>query len=105
MVRFPVSRSALGRGLGNLMKESTVAPLPPSGTKPASLTPGVAALLKGLNGQPKAEPTQPHIPAPPKLLVGKRVLQFSLLLADVLLLALVAGIIFMPGHRLGFIQI
>src|SRR4051812_44259422 len=55
-----VSKPALGRGLGNLMKETpTVSSSPPeaaSSVQPANISPGMATLLRGNREQPKPEP-------------------------------------------------
>src|SRR5437660_1146704 len=80
-VRSTVSKSALGRGLGNLMKEPRHAPLPGElAAKPVSITPGVASLLRGTNGSPQSELPPPPPQAPSTILpsleplVGKRLL-------------------------------
>jgi len=77
-----MSKPALGRNLGRLMEEAKASP--PSNepaAQPTSLSPGMATLLRGANGTAQAPYPQPN-------LRHKRVLQVSLLLADLLLLGL-----------------
>jgi hypothetical protein len=90
------------------MKEPKAAPLPAGPpAEPVSITPGVAALLRGGNGTPQAaleadaeQPAQPAA-APP----GKRLLQASLVLADLLLLVFVTRLILAAHGPMGIIQL
>jgi hypothetical protein len=72
-----------------------------------SLTPGMAALLRPGNGEPKAihqgeEPQPP--PVPLETLRRRRWLRTSLWLADVLLVALAARLVFQRGGAFGFME-
>ena|SRR6266404_3808985 len=98
-----VSKPALGRGLGKLMKEGSAAsPSSDPAVKPASLSLGMGALLRGGNGAPKPA-GQPEANPPPAQSEQrwKRVTQTSLVVADFLLVGLVARLAFKSGGPLG----
>src|SRR3954462_9430381 len=55
-IRPSMAKTGLGRGLQNLMKEPPVAPRTDNPSeKPALVTPGMAALLRGGNDDAKAQ--------------------------------------------------
>ena len=92
-----------------MMKGAKASPPPAEpAAKPASLTPGMAALLRGGNGGPKPE-DQPQEPLPPpaapEAVLGKRWLRASLWLADMLLLGLAGRLVFQAGGTFGFLEI
>ena len=111
-VKTPPSKSALGRGLGDLMKRAEVAPptpsAPPAG-QPSALTPGMAALLRDnaapVSGPARLQPGSETANPPPELRFEKWMLRGSLLLADVLLLGLAAWLIVRGGHPLSWVQV
>ena len=75
--------------------------------EPASLTPGIAALLRRGNGEPKTEgqpPAPPQPAAPPGPTRGRRRLRISLWLADLLLLGLAARLVFRAHGSLGTLE-
>ena len=83
--------------------------VPPS---PAPLTPGMATLLRGAKTHPKSETkdqTQPspngQSPPAPASPARSRAVQISLIVADALLLALAARLVFKANGHLGFIEI
>lgn len=88
--------------------EEVKAPSPSGETasQPPSLSPGMATLLSGGNGADKpsssAAPAAQE-PLPPAPLRGKRLLQTSLFLADLLLLGLTMWLIFKTQGPFGFI--
>jgi hypothetical protein len=105
-----MSKSALGRGLGHLMKGA-------KGESPegeaGSVTSGMAALLRVGNGGPKPETQSPSEapPNPPEPAVspvtarrGKWMLRVTLFAADGLLLALAARIVFKSNRPLSFLE-
>ena len=79
---------------------------------PPRLTPGMAALLRGNDANPKAEPkdqvkSSPDAkPAlPPPATPRSRAVQISLIVADLLLLALAARLVLKAKGHLGLIEI
>jgi len=105
-----VSKPALGRNFGHLMKEAkTSSASSEPATEPASVSPGLATLLRRSNGEgrtPESGPAPGPEPATPPLpFRRRRLLQASLLLADVLLLALAMLCIFKGRAPFGFIGI
>ena len=91
-----------------MMKGAKTSPPPTEpAAEPASLTPGMAALLRRGNGGPKPE-DQPQEPPPPPAAPerprGRHWLRTSLWLADVLLLGLAVRLVFQPGGSFGFIE-
>ena len=75
------------------------------GKKKSSLSRGMATLLRGDNGGSNKEENQSeNQPHPGKFRRNKRVLQTSLVLADVLLLALAARLVFRSHGHFGFIE-
>jgi len=95
-----MAKSVLGRGLQHLLKERLGPPRPenPAG-EPPQVTPGMAALLRGGNGDAKAQ--QPATESPPidaetlaAIARKRKLIQVSMFIADLLLLALVARLAF-----------
>ena len=102
-----MSKPVLGRGLGKLLKEAKGSATPePAGDKPKSSSPGMTTLLRGANGSPNEESAQTETPSPtagnPR---GKRLLQISLIVADVVLLALAARLVFKSEGHFGFLEV
>lgn len=105
-----MTRAGLGRGLGTLMNGAKEPPPPAAapaasegaGLKAENLSPGMAALMRGsAAGQPdgKAAGQRPaRFPGP-----GLRLIQVSLVLADLLLVALAASLVVKGGGPLGFV--
>jgi hypothetical protein len=104
-----MAKSALGRGLQNLMKEPPVAARPENPCeKAAQVTPGMAALLRGGNGEIKAssQPDEADDPAKTQAAARKgKMVQTSLVLADLLLMALVARLAFVSHGRFGMVEV
>jgi hypothetical protein len=94
--------------LGNLMREANPAPLSSeSAAQPANRSPGLAAILSGSQFVvvPEAPPTHGPSATPTLRRPRKRLLQFSLILAD-LLLSGFAGCLVLRSHgRLGFLEL
>ena len=109
-----MSKSALGRGLGHLMKGAKESPQRAEGeAQPTSVTPGMAALLRVGNGGPKPETQSPHGTPPSQseppvspgaARRGKWVLRVSLFAADALLLGLAARLVFKSSGPLSFLE-
>jgi len=106
-----VSKSALGRGLGKLLKEAKAVPRETeSGEKIPTLSPGMATLLKaGNGGGPKPEEkaaTDMGANAPPQESKDcKKLVRLSLVVADVLLVFLAARLVFKSGGHFGAVEI
>jgi hypothetical protein len=106
-VKERVTRAGLGRGLGALMngtKEpppaAAAAPAEGPAPKPETLSPGMAALMRSkaaAQSEGKAEPAGPLSPR------GLKLIRLSLLLADVLLVALAVRLVVRADGPLGFI--
>src|SRR2546425_11761154 len=89
------------------MKEAKEPPAAPtSGDQPPSLSPGIATLLRGPNGgstNPEAQTeAQSQVAEKPG---RKRMLRASLVLADLLLFALAARLVFRSHGHFGFIEV
>ncbi len=86
---------------------------PPSSERadePATLSPGVASLLRGANGESKSPSSHPgpsglDSSAPPGRSRSRRLLRASLFLADLLLLTFAARLIFHAEGPLGLASI
>src|SRR5262245_37475770 len=101
-----MAKSGLGRGLEHLMKERPVSAGPENSFEKAKVTPGMAALLRGGNGEGK-EP-DPHKEVPEDLAgrARKRMLiQGSLFVADLLVIGLVARLAFVSHGQFGAMEI
>jgi hypothetical protein len=98
-----MAKTGLGRGLQNLMKEPPASPRtenPPD--KVAQVTPGMAALLRGGNGQP----TEADDPVRAQIATRKRkMVQASLVVADLLLIMLVVRLDFVTQGGFGFVEV
>jgi len=73
------------------------------------VTPGMAALLRGGNGEPSAEQqpapeTRSALATPGRTPGNKRLLQVSLWLADVVLIGLAARLVFQSSGSFGFLE-
>ncbi len=91
-----VTKPALGRGLGPLMRGTKTPPPAPSAAaeglapKPEGLSPGMAALVRGNGaGQPQTQPG----PQPPGPSRARRLVRASLLVADLLLVGLAVRVV------------
>ncbi len=100
-----MSKPVLGRGLGKLLEAKGSAPPEKTGAEPTKLSPGMATLLKGPNGSPN-ENRLPAADERQRVENGRRrrLLQTSLVLADVLLFALAARLVFKSGGHFGFLE-
>jgi hypothetical protein len=115
-----VSKPALGRGLGNLLKDSNAptaaeekpatpeapaAPQPPA--PPTALTPGMASLLRGKQAerQPDATPADPQPTASERPTGDRKVLKGSLVAADMLLLTLTGYLVFNSHKPFGAVEV
>lgn len=95
-----MAKTGLGRGLQNLMKEPPVSPRTESPSdKPAQVTPGMAALLRGGNGEAE-EPAKAQAAAR-----NRKMVQASLVVTDLLLIGLVARLAFISEGRFGFVEV
>jgi hypothetical protein len=95
-----VSKPALGRGLGKLMKEGHVPPTSSGSTNQAPVSPGMGVLLRGGNGKPTAAERDGRGVHEPRFR-WKRLIQMSLLLADLVLLGLVGRLSLKSHGALG----
>ena len=100
------TKAGLGRGLGTLMngtKEPTAAASAPEegpGRKAENLSPGMAALMRGRG---PGQPTGNEEAKRPAVSPGLKLVRVSLVLADLLLVALAARLAIKGGGPLGFI--
>ncbi len=103
MLFAPVAKPALGRGLGNLMKEAK-SPPPPSenAPKPANLSPGMATLLQGGNGATEKAEAKAPADSSPDMRRRRRLIRGSLFFTDALLAALGARLVARSGGHPGF---
>ena len=103
-----MAKSALGRGLGKLLKEAKAIPRETEpGEKIPTLSPGMATLLKAGNGGPKPEqkPTEAEANAQAQeRKEWKRLVRLSLVVADVLLVLLAAWLVFKSGGHFGAME-
>jgi hypothetical protein len=96
-----MAKTALGRGLDNLMSEAKAAPPASAGPNSAPRpSPGLASLVRGTVRPPEAA-LPPARPSPGRLLARKKLLQVSLVLADLLLLALTVRLVVTYHGSLG----
>ena len=114
-------KSALGRGLGHLLKSAQPPPdSTQTGGQSSTVTPGMAALLRvDQEGKPASSPAtkseskpagedpSPPTPAAPPAEVPftKWMFRASLIFADLLLFGLAAWLILKGGHPLSWLQI
>jgi hypothetical protein len=95
-----VPKPALGRGLGTLMKRAQPAPSSEEPAKPPeSLSPGVASLFRGGNGEENNANDALEKQATHK---RKRLVRISLFFADAVLFALAAVLVIKAHGRVGF---
>ena len=88
------------------MKEAAAPPSEPKVAEtPANHSSGMAALLHGKKGETATAAPSPASAAPSALKKRLRLLQASLVLADLLLLGLVARLAFKPGVPLKFVEL
>jgi hypothetical protein len=114
-------KSALGRGLGHLLKSAEPPPASTqTGGQSSTVTPGMAALLRvdqegkpasspAANNEPKlagADPGPSSAAAPPaEVPFTKWMFRVSLIFADLLLFGLAAWLILKGGHPLSWLQL
>ena len=101
-------KSGLGRGLEHLMKErlSPAAPGPDDSSQKAKVTPGMAALLRGGNGEGKEPTNKAETAEDLAARARKRMLiQASLFVADILVIGLVARLAFVSHGKFGVIEV
>jgi len=105
-----MAKSGLGRGLGHLMKERPVSAGPENSPEEARVSPGMAALLRGGNGENNGS----H-PARQSQLVEEEdsarrtrnrvLIQASLFVADLLVIGLVARLAFVSHGKFGLVEV
>jgi hypothetical protein len=102
--RSNMAKSGLGRGLQHLMKDRPASIGPENSSQKVQVTPGMAALLRGGNGEGNE----------PESVVGedrtgrarKRILiQASLFVADLLVIGLVARLTFVSHGQFGLFEV
>jgi hypothetical protein len=103
-----MAKSGLGRGLEHLMKKRPVSAGPENSSEKAKVTPGMAALLRGGNGEGK-EP-DPANKAETAEGIAQRarkrmLIQGSLFAADLVVVGLVARLAFVSHGRFGFVEV
>src|SRR5215831_7833241 len=108
-IRQAMAKSALGRGLQHLMTErpaSTGQAQPP---EKLPVTPGMAALLRGKNGEAKEQGSDKSQPCEPESVAAttrkRNLIQASMFLADFFLLVLVARLAFVSRGHFGFFEV
>ena len=107
-----MSKPALGRGLGNLMQGTKVAgartdsPDTSAGAEEVSVDPGLGSLLRGGKSSetPTTEATDEAANLVPTHARQTRLIQCSLIAADLLLVGLAALIVFKRTAPLGFVE-
>lgn len=91
------------------MKEPPASPRPETPSdKPAQVTPGMAALLRGGNGDARAHSQTGEADDPVKTRAAARkrkLIQVSLIVADLLLIGLVARLAFVSHGGFGFVEV
>lgn len=105
-----MAKPALGRGLRQLMKEPPASPHPdPASEKAPEVTPGIAALLRGGNGETKEKSAEHKLREDAERLAAltrkRKLVQISLLIADVLLIGLVARLALANHGHFGFLEV
>jgi hypothetical protein len=99
-----MAKTGLGRGLDHLMKERPASAGAENSPGKAKVTPGMAALLRGGNGESK-EP-ESEVAEDPAGRARKRLLiQASLFVADILVIGLVARLAFVSHGHFGLIEV
>jgi hypothetical protein len=102
-----MAKTGLGRGLNHLMKERPASAGPPGpndSPEKAKVTPGMAALLRGGNGEGKE--TESEIAEDRAGRARKRMLiQGSLFVADILVIGLVARLAFVSHGHFGAMEV
>ena len=99
-----MAKSALGRGLQNLMKDRPASPGSEKPSEKPQVTPGMAALLRGGNGE---QSSTDNSQAAKNLSAARKrkLIQASMFVADLLLILLVARLaLFSHGH-FGFFEV
>jgi hypothetical protein len=105
-----MAKSALGRGLQHLMKDRPVSASSENPSEKPQVTPGMAALLRGGNGDSKQEkmPDQSSPIDSEALAAATRkrtLIQVSLFIADLVVLGLVMRLAFISHGHFGFFEI
>ena len=105
-----MAKSGLGRGLQHLMKERPISAGLENSPEEAKVTPGMAALLRGGNGENKGS----H-PAGQSQLADEEdsarrtrnrfLIQASLFVADLLVIGLVARLAFVSHGKFGLVEV
>lgn len=104
-----MAKSALGRGLGHLMKERPAAGGSENPSEKPPVTAGMAALLRGGNGHPNdAQPAESEATdAANRAAIERRrkLVQISMFVADLLLIGLVMRLAFVSHGRFGWFEV
>jgi hypothetical protein len=103
-----MAKPALGRGLQHLMKERSAPTGQQSSPEKAQVTPGMAALLRGGNGESKEKPAADQPVSDAERLAAarkKKLVQASMFIADLLLMALIARLAFVSHGHFGFFEV
>jgi hypothetical protein len=99
-----MAKTGLGRGLDHLMKERPASVGPENSPEKAKVTAGMAALLRGGNGEGKEPGSEDREDRAGR--ARKRMLiQGSLFVADVLVIGLVARLAFVSHGQFGLIEV
>ena len=104
-----MAKSALGRGLQHLMKDRPVSAGPENPSEKPQVTPGMAALLRGGNGDPKEQKFPDESPPIDSEVLAaaarkRKLIQVSMFLADVVVLGLVGRLAFVSHGHFGFVE-
>lgn len=102
-----MAKPALGRGLQHLMKEGAASGSPENPSQKHYVTPGMAALLRGGNGEAKEQPPtgkSSHADTE-SLAAARKLTQVSLFIADILLIGLVARLAFVSHGHFGLVEV
>ena len=103
-----MAKSGLGRGLDHLMKERSAAAGPDDSHQKAKVTPGMAALLRGGNGEGKEPEATKNGEAAEDIAQRARkrmLIQGSLFIADLVVIGLVARLAFISHGQFGLIEV
>jgi hypothetical protein len=105
-----MAKSALGRGLQHLMKERTASASPQNPPEKPQVTPGMAALLRGGNGEAKEQRSRDQSQfvdeeSRAATVRKRKLIQASMFVADILLIGLVSRLAFVSHGHFGFIEV
>jgi hypothetical protein len=104
-----MAKSALGRGLRHLLKERSSSANPVKLPERPPITPGMAALLRGGNGEAKEQRSQDQPQfndeeSRAATVRKRKLIQASMFIADILLIVLVARLAFVSHGHFGLVE-